>query len=147
MLKFLLNLLLQISKALVNSKIQFLIQKFFFLTFSPADLAAHSAFGPASPLASLPPQAETTLAGPPRPCIDRVFTEVRFPLWFASSELVASLSSLCQVGPGYQFCLPPPPADRCHFLSSPPATPRLPTSICPVSYSLHALIPLLNFTP
>jgi hypothetical protein len=52
MSKFLLNLLVQISKALVNSKIQFLIQKFFFLTFGPADLAARSAFGPASPLAS-----------------------------------------------------------------------------------------------
>jgi hypothetical protein len=48
MSKFLLNLL-QISKALVNSKIQFLIQKFFFLTFGPANLAAHSAFGPAGP--------------------------------------------------------------------------------------------------
>jgi hypothetical protein len=60
MSKFLLNLLLQISKALVNSKkIQFLIQKFSFLTFGPADLAAHLAFGPASPLASLPSQAET----------------------------------------------------------------------------------------
>jgi hypothetical protein len=45
MSKFLLNLL-QISKALVNSKIQFLIQKFFFLIFGPADLAAHPAFGP-----------------------------------------------------------------------------------------------------
>jgi hypothetical protein len=44
MSKFLLNLLLQISKALVNSTIQFLIQKFFFLAFGPADLAAHSAF-------------------------------------------------------------------------------------------------------
>jgi hypothetical protein len=48
MSKFLLNLLLQIFKALVNSKIQFLIQKFFFLAFGLADLAAHSAFGPAS---------------------------------------------------------------------------------------------------
>jgi hypothetical protein len=47
MSKFLLNLLLQISKALVNSKIQFLILKFFFLAFGPADLAAHSAFSPA----------------------------------------------------------------------------------------------------
>jgi hypothetical protein len=37
----------QISKALVNSKIQFLIQKIFFFTFGPADLAAHSAFSPA----------------------------------------------------------------------------------------------------
>jgi hypothetical protein len=54
MSKFLLNLLLQISKALVNSKIQFLIQKYLFIIFGPADLAAPSAFGPASPLASLP---------------------------------------------------------------------------------------------
>jgi hypothetical protein len=57
MSKFLLNLLLQIFKALVNSKFHFLIQKFFFLTFGPADLAAHSAFDPASPLASQPPHA------------------------------------------------------------------------------------------
>jgi hypothetical protein len=55
MSKFLLNLLLQIFKALVNSKIQFLIQKFFFHTFGPADRVAHLAFGLASPLASLPP--------------------------------------------------------------------------------------------
>jgi hypothetical protein len=88
MSEFLLNLLLQISKALVNSKIQFLIQKSFFLTFGPADLATHSTFGPASLLASLPPQAETTPIGPPSPCVGRVFTEVRFPLWFTSSEMV-----------------------------------------------------------
>jgi hypothetical protein len=80
------------------------------------------------PLASLPPQAETTLAGPPRPCVVRVFTEVRFPLWFTSSELAASLSSLCQVGLSCQFCLPPAPTDRCRFLPSPPATLRSPTS-------------------
>jgi hypothetical protein len=41
-------------QSLGKFKIQFLIQKFFFLAFGPADLAAHSAFGPASPLASLP---------------------------------------------------------------------------------------------
>jgi hypothetical protein len=49
MSKFLLNLPVQISKALVNSKIQFLIQKFFFLALGLADLAAHSAVGPAGP--------------------------------------------------------------------------------------------------
>jgi hypothetical protein len=47
--KFLLNLLLQISKALVNSKIQFLIQKLFSLDFGPADLAAHLASKPSQP--------------------------------------------------------------------------------------------------
>jgi hypothetical protein len=49
MSKFLLNLLVQIFKALVNSKIQFLIQNFFFFSFDPSDLAAHSASSPASP--------------------------------------------------------------------------------------------------
>jgi hypothetical protein len=38
MSKFLLNHLVQISKALVNSKIQFLIQKFFFFAFGPTNL-------------------------------------------------------------------------------------------------------------
>jgi hypothetical protein len=125
MSKFLLNLLLQISKALVNSKIQFLIQKFFFLTFGLADLAAHPTFGPASPLASLPPQVKTAPAGPPSPRVGRVFTGIRFPFWFTPSELAASL---CQVGSSCQFCLPPVPADHCRFLPSPPATPRRPTS-------------------
>jgi hypothetical protein len=50
MSKSLLNLLVQISKGLVNSKIKFLIQKkSFFFTFDPATLTAHSAFGPAGP--------------------------------------------------------------------------------------------------
>jgi hypothetical protein len=49
MSKFLRNLLLQISKALVNSKIQFLIQKLFFLAFGLVNLAARSASGPSSP--------------------------------------------------------------------------------------------------
>jgi hypothetical protein len=49
MSKILLNLLVQISKALVNSEIQFLIQKLFFLAFGPADLAGHLAVGPVGP--------------------------------------------------------------------------------------------------
>jgi hypothetical protein len=57
MSKFLLNLLVRISKALVNSEIQFLIQKFFFLAFGPADLAVHSVVGLAGP-AGLPPLAD-----------------------------------------------------------------------------------------
>jgi hypothetical protein len=61
-----------------------------FLAFIPADLAAHSAFGPASPLALLPLQAETALAGPPSPRVGHVFTGIRFPFWFAPSELAAS---------------------------------------------------------
>jgi hypothetical protein len=62
MLKFLLNLLLQISKALLNSKIQFLIQEFLFLIFGPTDLAAHLASGPASRWPRCPRRPK-----PPRP--------------------------------------------------------------------------------
>jgi hypothetical protein len=54
MSKFILNLLVQISKALVNSKIQLLIQKFFFFAFGPANLTAHSAFSPAGPVGPSP---------------------------------------------------------------------------------------------
>jgi hypothetical protein len=110
MSKFLLNLLLQISKALLNSKIQFLIQKFFFLTFGPADLVAHSAFGPASSWPCCPCRSKPTPAGPSSPCIGRVFPGIRFPFWFAPSELVASPSSLCQAGPGCQLHPSPPTA-------------------------------------
>jgi hypothetical protein len=126
MSKLLLNLLLQISKALVNLKIQFLIQKFVFLTFGPADLAAHSAFGPASPLASLPPQNETAPAGPPSPRVGRVFKGIRFPFCFTPSEMAASLSSLSQAGPGCQL-RPPPPASQAHLHRHRfPATERRP---------------------
>jgi hypothetical protein len=149
MSKFLLNLLLQISKALVNSKIQFLIQKFFFLTFGPANHAAHSAFCPASPLASLPPQAETAPAGPPSPRVGHVFTGIRFPFWFAPSELAASPSSLCQAGPGCQLC-PPPPAARAHprrHRAPPSSAPRVPPSRYHLAFIFPPLIPLLNSPP
>jgi hypothetical protein len=109
MLKFLQNHLLQIYKALVNSKIQFLIQKFF-LDFGPADLVAQLAFGLARPLATLPPQAKTSLAGPSCPRVGGVSAGIRFPFWSTPSELAASLSFLYQVGPGCQLCPSPPVA-------------------------------------
>jgi hypothetical protein len=80
MSKFLLNLLVQISKLLVNSKIQFLIQKFFFLAFGLADLAAHSTSGPVGPhwpLFSHRPKP-TGWPKPLNPRVDGVFAEVRF---------------------------------------------------------------------
>jgi hypothetical protein len=57
--EFLLIFLVQISKALVKSKIQFLIQKSFFFTFGPATLTGPLGLWPSRPpLASLLPQAE-----------------------------------------------------------------------------------------
>jgi hypothetical protein len=95
MSKFLLNLLLQISKALVNSKIQFLIQKFFFLIFGPADLAAHPAFSPSGsrwplssrgPIPTLPAQLAHVLMARLRKYV--------FPFSSHLPELTASPSSL-----------------------------------------------------
>jgi hypothetical protein len=73
MSKFLLNLLLQISKSLVNSKFQFLIQKSFSL------LSAWPTLRPVQPLAQpahwprRSPQAEIVSAGPSSPRVGRVF--------------------------------------------------------------------------
>jgi hypothetical protein len=44
-----------------------------FLDFGPANLVAHSASGPASPLAALPLQAKTVPAGPSSPRVGRIF--------------------------------------------------------------------------
>jgi hypothetical protein len=49
MSKFFLIFLVQISKALVNSKIQFLIQKSFFFTSGPATLTGPLGLGPVGP--------------------------------------------------------------------------------------------------
>jgi hypothetical protein len=73
MSKFLLNLLLQISKALVNSKIHFNSEISFFMIFSPADPAARLASGPASPLDVPSPQVKIIPAGPSSPRVGRVF--------------------------------------------------------------------------
>jgi hypothetical protein len=83
MSKFLLIFLVQISKALVNSKIQFLIQKSFFFTFCPATLTGPLGLWPSRPqLASLLPQAKAHMpAQAARPtCIIGVIAEVRFLL-------------------------------------------------------------------
>jgi hypothetical protein len=73
MSKFLLNLL-QISKAFVNSKIQFLIQKFFFLISARPTLQPTRPLSLASPLAVLSPAGQKRLAGPSSPRVGLVFT-------------------------------------------------------------------------
>jgi hypothetical protein len=129
MSKFLLNLLLQISKALLNSKLQLLIQKSFFLAFGPANLAAHSASGPASPPAAPSPQAEIASAGPSSPRVGRVFTGNTFsfsvhafPSWPPLPRLTVNRA------PSVRCVFPTTPADSGRFLPSPPANPRRPTS-------------------
>jgi hypothetical protein len=129
MSKFLLNLPLQISKALVNSKIQFLFQKSFFLAFGLANLAARSASGPASPPAAPCPQAEITPAGPSSPCVGRVFAgnTFSFSVHAIPSRLPLPRLSVNRA-PSVRCIFPTAPADPGCFLLSPLATPRRPTS-------------------
>jgi hypothetical protein len=165
MSKFLLNLLVQISKALVNLKIQFLIQNFFFLAFGLADFAAHSAFGPASPLASLPPQGETPPHRPIQPMrrwrlrrntfsfLVRAFRACRLSLVSLSSGPRLSAPSLTSDRPSSPT--PPPLSDH---PAPPSSAPRVPPSryhpafISPLnsplkppsSMALKPLTPVLN---
>jgi hypothetical protein len=110
MSKFLLNLL-QISKALVNSKFQFLIQKSFFLAFGPANLAARSASGPSSPR------------------VGRVFVENTFSLSVHAFPSRSPVPRLSDNRTSLVRCVfPTAPANPSRFLSTPLATPRRPTS-------------------
>jgi hypothetical protein len=118
MSKFLLNLLVQISKALVNSKIQFLFEKDFFSDFGPS--------GPAPPtLARFALQAAGSPLSPFGPSSLGVFAERRISSYFAHSGRDAfSLSRHCHVGPARLSASSPSPRPltRCHISSSPPAT-------------------------
>jgi hypothetical protein len=140
MSKFLLNLRVQISKALVNSKNPIFNPKILFpIHFSlSAQLAlpAHMAFFPASPTGLPSPQAEAFLAGPSGPCVDGVSVEMCFPFRFVPSKLVVfSLFSLCQVDPAYQSLLLPRAGQPqlCRHLHSP-----LPVAPSPRSASRDA---------
>jgi hypothetical protein len=148
--RFLLNLLLQISKALVNSKIQFLIQKSFFLAFG-MDNTARSASGPASPPAAPSPQAETVLAGPSSPCVGRVFAGNTFSLSdhaFPSRTPLPCLS--VNRAPPVRFTPFPMSADPGQKSPAPPlphtAAPRLG---CPQAFTAlpHHSSPLIPFKP
>jgi hypothetical protein len=151
MSKFLLHLLLQISKALVNSKIQFLIQKSFFLAFSPANPAARSASGPASPPAAPSPQAETVPAAPSSPRVGRIFVGNTFSLsdhTFPSRPPLPRLSVNRDLS--VRFTPFPTPADPGRKSPAPSlphaAAPRLG---CPRAFTtlLHHSPPLIPFKP
>jgi hypothetical protein len=94
MSKFLLNLLVQISKVLVYSKIQFLFEKEF-----------SSDFGPASPvLARFALQDTGPMLSPFSPSSLGVFAKSCISFDFAHSGKDAfSLSRHCHVGPVHQL--------------------------------------------
>jgi hypothetical protein len=97
MSKFLLNLLVQISKALIYSKIQFLFEKKFSSDFSPSGLAPPA-------LARYAPPATGSPLGPLGPSRIGIFAERRIPFDFAYSDRdTFSLSRHCHVVPACQL--------------------------------------------
>jgi hypothetical protein len=118
MLKFLLNLIVQISKALVYSKIQFYSKRNF------PQILAH----PAQPR----PHWPATPRRPPDPysahsaqaALAYLLKGV-FPSTLLTPAEMPSLSHVTAMwGPPVSSILFPTPADRCRFSSSPLATPR-----------------------
>jgi hypothetical protein len=124
MSKFL--LLLQISKALVNSKIQFLFEKNFSSEFGPP--------GPASPvLARSAPQAATR-ARSTHPGLRGLGVFAKSRLFFEFAQLGDDAFFLCHchAGPACQLCCLPRvgrPEARLPRASPQLITPRLPASI------------------
>jgi hypothetical protein len=141
MSKFFLNILVQIYKALVYSKIQFLFKKEFSSDFGPS--------GPAPPvLAHFTLQAAGSPFSPFGPSSFGVFAERHISFDFAHSGRDAfSLSRHCHVEPACQLHPLPhagrPVAASPRRLRSPCAT-RPPTLSCQARSSLPALIPLFN---
>jgi hypothetical protein len=153
MSKFLLNLLLQISKAFVNSKIQFLIQKFFFLISARPTLQPIRPLSPASPLAAPPPQAKTIPAGPSSPRVGRIF------MGNTSSLLVRAFQAghLSHVSllTGPQMSVPSPTSSCLSSPAPPPilshraplsSAPRVPSSRYHLVFIAPPLISLLNLS-
>jgi hypothetical protein len=113
MSKFLLNLLLQISKDLVNSKIQFFNSEILFLDFVPADLVAHPASQPSQPTGRA---VFHRLKAPDRPIQPARRSRLRGKYVFLFGSRLPSQLPLPRpsvTGPQMQFH-PPPPAARAH---------------------------------
>jgi hypothetical protein len=133
MSKFILNHLLQISKAFVNSKIQFLFRKEFFLRFrpnrpsgQPARPASQPSQPPALPLFSRRPRARLA-----HPGLRDIGVLAKIRLLFTFAQPGDDVFSLChrQAGPTCQFHLPPHtgrPRPRHRFSRPPSATPPRP---------------------
>jgi hypothetical protein len=112
---------------LVNSKIQFLIQKFFFWISARPTLQPTRPLSPASPLAAPPPQAETIPVGPSSPCVGRVFTGNTSSLLVRAFR--AGRLSLVSLTTGARLSAPSPTSSR----PSSPAPPLIPGHRAPLS--------------
>jgi hypothetical protein len=142
MSKFLLNLLLQISKALVNSKIQFLIRKFFSL------LSARPTPWPARPLAQpahrprCPRRTKSSRPAHPARASVASSRKIRFPFRITPSR--AGRLSLVSLSTGPHLSDSPPSPRRPTSVGNPPRrcpAPRMPPSFYNPPLSLSPLIP------
>jgi hypothetical protein len=146
MSKFLLNLLLQISKALINSKIQFLIQKFFSLLSArptprpvrPLAQPAHRLRHPYRPKQSQPAHPARASVASSR--------EIRFP--FRITPYRARRLSLVSLSIGPHLSDSPPSPRRPTPVVNPRAT-ALPRLGCPRAFTTlpHHSPPLIPFKP
>jgi hypothetical protein len=104
MSKSLLNLLLQIFKALVNSKIQFLIQKSFFPCFRPGQPCGPFGLWPSQLTGRVVPASRNSPGRPIQPARrSRLRGKYVFPFGSRIPKPAASPSSLCQPGPTCQI--------------------------------------------
>jgi hypothetical protein len=151
MSKFLLNLLLQISKALVNSKIQFLIRKFFSL------LSARPTPRPIRPLAQPahrsrhPRRLKSSRPAHPAHASVASSRKIRFPFRITPSQ--ADRLSLVSLSTGPHLSDSPPSPRRPTPVGNPPRR-RSPTPLpraldAPelLQPSLITLPPLIPFKP
>jgi hypothetical protein len=138
MSKFLLNLLVQISKALVYSKIQFLFENDLSLDFGPSGLALPvlARFAPQATGSTLNPFSPSSLGVFAKRCISFDFTH--------SGNDAFTLSRHYHVGPARQLH-PLPHAGRSHscrrFFSSPPTILRRPASNIKMPIEVFTLPP------
>jgi hypothetical protein len=136
MSKFLLNLLLQISKALVNSKIQFLFEKNYSSEFGPP--------GPASPVLARSAPHATTCVCSAHPGLRGLGVFAKSRLFFEFAQPGDDAFFLCHrhAGPACQLRRLPRvdrPEARLPRASPQLIAPRLPASI--IAMPIKALTP------
>jgi hypothetical protein len=125
--------------------------EFFFIHFGPADLAAHSASGSASPLAAPPRRPKPSLASPSSPHVGDVFTRNTSSLLIHAFR--AGRLSLVSLTTGPQLSAPFPTSSRSTSPAPPPlsghrappsSTPRVPPDRYHLAFISPPLNPLLN---
>jgi hypothetical protein len=141
----------QISKVLVNSKIQFLIQKSFFFTFGPADPAARLPSQPSRPTSHAVPRRSKTPGRPIQPAPFTSSREIRFPFQITPSRASRLLPLSLPRGPHLSASSSPPrrPTPVGIFPAPPLPCVAAPRLGCPRAFTAlpHHFPLLFSFKP